>query len=210
MRKKLMLACMAITAFAAFVVAPVASASPVLLERIPGTELFSAVSTGASITGTIGGGSVLTSGFGSVTCASGHLTGTVTANTGTQIKAEIPAGKVSFTGLGTKGDCTWGLGDATLTVNSKICLETVKSADSVILTGCGSNFTMTFNTTGAASCTYSRSSLTGLFLTNFDAEIEVSSGILAREGSNFLCPTEIQLDWDIILTTTNGVTLLIG
>jgi len=204
MHKKLMLACMAIAAFAAFVVAPSASATTL-------QEGGSAVAVGSSITGkNVNGNTKFTSNLFNVECTTAHLKGTVTQNNGTgEIKGEVPLGSASFTNAG--GECSSGAGATAVTVNSKICLETSTSggADNLKVTGCGGNIKFSLNVTGLATCNYSQASLTGTFVTGGDAVGTLTEAAAAREGTNFLCPSTGKLDMSIELTTTSGATLSI-
>jgi len=120
MHKKLMLACMAIAASAAFVTAPVASASPVL------TESGNALAVGASLKGTNTGSVLFTSGI-KVECAHAELSGTVSKNSGFSVAAGM--GKVLITGP-VGGPCTSGVGSADWTMTSPLCWETI-SGDKV-------------------------------------------------------------------------------
>jgi hypothetical protein len=82
MHKKFMMACMAIAAIVAFVIAPAASASPVLTSN--GVK----VPVGTSITAVNIGITKFTAGGITVECDHDHLVGTVTENTGTKIKVK--------------------------------------------------------------------------------------------------------------------------
>ena len=204
MHKKLMMACMAIAAFAAFVVAPAASASPVL------TEGGVALGTGVSIKATNTGITKFTASTGTVVeCTHAEFKGTVTKNSGTKIAGEIPLGSASFSGTGEGGDCTSGLGPVKPTVTTRLCLET--SGDTVIITGCNGNpVTFTLDVTGLTECPYSAASVTGTFNTNADATVNVSEQLATRSNSNFFCPSSGKLDMDFDLTTTGGQTLFIS
>ena len=203
MHKKLMLACMAIAAFAAFVVAPAASASPVL------TDSGGTLPVGASITGTTTGEAIFSGGF-NVKCH-GHLTGNVTENSGTKIKGEVPAGKAIFTGTGAGGDCTSALGDTAVTVTSALCMETVKGTDTVAVTGCGANITFDLNVTGALTCKYSTASVTGTFITGADATVNLNAQPASEEEPRqFFCPDNGSLTMDFDLTTTDGTTISVS
>jgi hypothetical protein len=195
MHKKIIMACMAIAAFAAFVVAPAASASPVL------TKNLTALGVGSSITGTNTGETVFTGAF-NVRCTSAHMAGTLTANTGSKIKGEIPVGNAKFTGTGTSGDCTSALGNVGVTVNSKLCLETVTGQDNIVTTGCGANVTFTLEITGTGPCKYSTASVTGTFKTNAAATVNVSEQEAKKEEGGIFCPSSGKLDMDFDLTTT--------
>ena len=198
MHKKFMLACMAIAAFAAFVIAPAASASPVL------TSNGTAVPVGASITATNTGETLFTGTF-NVKCDHVHLTGTVTKNSGTQIKGTIPVGWAKFNGTGTNTDCTSFFGPTAVTVTSELCVETVEGSDSVKTTGCGGNIVFDLQVTGLGVCKYETASVTGSFETNAGAKVSVSEQPASlKEGSGFTCPSEGKLDMVFDLYTTGG------
>jgi hypothetical protein len=197
MHKKLMMACMAIAAFAAFVIAPAASASPVLTDSgVP-------VPVGTSVEGHSTGITKFT-GFG-VECTTGNLKGTVTANTGTTIAGEVAAGAATFTGTGTNGDCTSPLGSIGVKLVSKLCFDTVSKTDNVTITGCGANpITFTLTITGSVPCSYKAATVTGTFVTNGPATINISEQEATGEGegNSFICPTSGKLDMDFDLYTT--------
>jgi hypothetical protein len=209
MHKKIMLACMAITAFAAFVIAPTASASPVL------TENGSALAVGASIKGTNISETLFTASTGAIVrCTKAELKGSVTGNSGTVIKGTIPVGGAVFSGTGVGSpvaDCTSDLGDVRVTVTSELCLETVTKSDNVTITGCSGNpvtFTLHITNTGS-ECKYSTSTVLGTFVTNASATVKVteqSAGLV----SGFLCPSSGKLDMHFDLTTTDGTALLVS
>jgi hypothetical protein len=199
MNRKLMMACMAIAAFAAFVIAPAASASPVL------TENGVAVAVGAEITGKNTGNTLFTGPF-NVVCSNADLAGKVTANSGTQIKGEIPAGSATFTGTGTSSDCTSALGSAAVTVNSALCLETVKGTDTVSVTGCGGNVVFTLTVTGTGPCKYSTATVKGTYVTNAGATVNVLEQEAVKSEGGFFCPSSGKLDMDFDLYTKNTVT----
>ncbi|MGN6587630.1 MAG: hypothetical protein ACTHKT_09195 [Solirubrobacterales bacterium] len=204
MLKKLITACAAIAAFAAFVVAPVASASPVL------TESGVAVPVGAEVKGS-NTGTFRFEGSGGYTieCSTASLAAKVTANSGTQIKLEAGAGGFTTSGTGTGADCTANWGPTTLTWG-KMCFETVKGADTVSITGCGASMTLTTNITGAAICKYTAANLTGSFITNADATINMNSLTVKLVEGGILCPAEVKFNLDFDLTTTGGTTLSIS
>jgi len=216
MHKKLIMACMAIAAFAAFVVAPVASASPVLTHN-PAAP--TAVAAGSSITGTntIHKGeageetvnAVFTGGF-NVTCAEASLAGTLTKNNGTEIKGEIPVGGAKYTGKA-GADCTSALGNVTATVNSKLCLESqAEPVNTFKITGCGANVTFSLAITGSVTCKYEAASITATFTTGQSADgvIHITEQPAKGEATNsFLCPSEGKLDQTIqpFFKTGSGV-----
>ncbi|HEY6837429.1 MAG TPA: hypothetical protein VI389_01670 [Geobacteraceae bacterium] len=204
MHKKIIMACMAIAAFAAFVVAPSASALNL-------TENGTTVGAGASITGTstlarfIAGGST-------VTCDHNHMSGTVTTDSNGTIAGEIPVGSATFHGTAVSTDCTSnGLGPVQPTVNSKLCLHVSKS-DTGTVTGCaGAAVTFTLHVTNLGiECKYEKAEI-GIEITTApaDAQVKIRPGELAKgEGPNSIfCPKEGELEMEFTLTTTDGTTL---
>jgi hypothetical protein len=203
MRKKLIMTCAAIAAFAAFVVAPVASASPVL------TSEGKAVAVGTAVTGSNTGVFKFEGGGGyTIECSSVDLAAKVTANSGTKIQLEAAIGGFTTSGTGVSGDCTASWGPTKLGWG-KMCFATVGGTDNVSITGCGAGIALTTNITGTATCQYSAASGTGTFVTNADAQITVSSLPEQKtEGSGFLCPSEVKFSMIFDLTTVGGGTLL--
>jgi hypothetical protein len=203
-KKHFLTACMAIAAFAAFVAAPPASASPVLTSggvRVP---------TGASITLKNTGILKFTSAF-TIECSSVHLTGTVTENSGTAIKATFPATAVKFTGTATGGDCTANSpGPFATTFNSELCLATVKGTDNMTITGCSGNISYTKAFTGAGSCKYETVSVSGTYLTNTAATINISEQEAKLKEGSFFCGSSEKLDLDLDFYTTEGTQLTIS
>ncbi len=209
MHKKLITACMAIAAFAAFVIAPAASASPALTETTTGGPL---VAVGSSIKGTNTGETKFTivKGGSAVVCTHAEMKGTLTGNSGTKIKGEIPSGGATFKGTASGEDCTSSLGAIKPTLTSKLCLETNTGADTVKVDGCGANITFSLDVTNVTTCKYKAASVSGTFITSADATVNVSEQPAVLAESNFLCPSEGWLDMDFDLTTTDGTTLYIS
>ncbi len=212
MHKKLILACMAIAAFAAFVIAPAASASPELNEG------GSTVAVGSSIKATNTGDTrfTLTKGGSAVVCTHAEFKGSVTGNTGTKVKGEIPLSTAekptyTFSGTGEGGDCTSPIGVVKPTLTSKLCLETA-AEDKVLVTGCGGNVTFSLDVTKVTTCKYSTASVIGSYATPLgsDATVNVSEGEAGLAEPNFLCPSAGWLDMDFDLTTTDGTTLTVS
>jgi len=213
MDKKLLMACMAIAVFAASLV-PAVSASPVATDPV-GTSL----AVGSSITGLTSGNATFTSSVNFI-CSDAHFTGTLTANTGTQIKGELVQGATIFTGTADKEDCTSSLGSIGVTVNTKLCFETVKGTDNLIITGCTQEMTFSLNVTGATTCKYKGNVTTGAtFKTNADATINIVNGQkgtasepkpIPLEEGGFLCSSTYTLDMHFNLTTTDGSTILVS
>jgi len=198
MREKIILACMAIAALAAF--APTASATNL---KEAGTTL----STGASVTGKNVGIVLFTAGNLTVSCTAAHLPGTVAADAAGIIKTEVAAGATSFTGTGPGGDCTSPLGNVKPTVNSKLCLE-VANSDVAKVTGCGANVTFTLVVTNVVSCRYQAATISGEITTvPNNAEINFFEQPVNEEGGLALCPDIGKLDMEFVLTTTDGSNL---
>lgn len=203
MHKKLMMACMAIAVFAVFVMAPAASATNF-------TENGATLAKGASITALNNGEIKFTAGVETTACTFGHMTGTLTEDAGGKIKIEIPAGNAVFKGTAEKEDCAGGdLGAVKATANSKLCIE-VNNSDSASLTGCGAEVTFKIDVTSGMTCAYNSPSVTGLITTApTDARFITTEQPVKREnGQSFLCPAELKLDMDFVLSTTDATTLL--
>ena len=208
MHKKLMLACMAVAAVSAFVIAPAAFAKEPTL-----TSEGKIVPVGTSITAKNTGNTVFTGAF-SLMCDHVHLTWTVTKNsTPGGFAGSIPVGWAQFNGTGASTDCTSAIGTSKVTVNSKLCLESVGETDTVRITGCGANITFTVEITGNGPCRYSTASVSGVSTTNntpptVNAIEEPASG--AGEGNGFFCPASGKLDMDVDFYTTNGAGITIS
>jgi len=202
MHKKLIMVCTALASLAAFITAPVASASPVL------TSEGVAVAVGAEVKGQ-NTGNVSFTGPVEVVCSTAFLNMKITANAGSQIKAEVPAGSFNFTGTDSDGDCTNPFG-AFRGVWSKLCLETVTGTDNVKITGCGSSATLTTNMTTLSPCKYSSASMTGSFLTNAGATVSVSGQEFKLEEGGISCLSAWKLDMDLDLTSSSGGALTIS
>jgi len=204
MHKKLAGITLLILALAVAVLAPGASASPVL------TNGGKAVPVGTQVTGKNLGTLKFTTPF-LTECTAFDFTFWVTSNSGTKLRLEAPLGSSSFSGTGAGGDCTSSTGASNMAWNSKLCLEAT-SEDKIIATGCGakSTFTTTITTGGfEVPCTYAATSFTGTFLTNADATLSFTSQIFQQEGA-FCYGTTTQLDLAFELTTTAGGTLVIS
>ena len=145
-----------------------------------------------------------------------HLKGTVTSNSGTKVKGEIPAGSAIYTGTGTNGDCTsnlFGNLPVKVTVNSKLCIETVTGGgDTSVTTGCGSNVTFTLAFTGGISCAYSTEKVNGTFVTNSEGAPTTNKAQPAKieAGQSGFCPSEGSINQTLDLYTTDGTALTIS
>ena len=215
MSKKLITACMALVAFAAFVLPASAMANDPQL-----TSEGSLIPAGTSITGTAletkftntTGGTTL------VTCSHAHLTGTLTKNSESTVKGEIPAANAIFQGTGATSsdnnlpECTGSFGNAYITVKSALCIEsgTTQANDEVVTTGCGSKVKFLIGSTTAGECEYESTGAVQADSTTGGTEASVttrdnsegSGSKLIRGG--FLCPTSGALKMTFGLKTTNG------
>jgi hypothetical protein len=206
MKSKLIAACMALVAFAAFGLPATASASPVL------TETGKPIAVGTEITGLNEENTLFTGGF-SVTCSYAHLVGTVTENSGSSIKGTIPVGNAIFKGTGTSEDCTSALGSVKPTVQSELCLATTKTADQIEVNGCeGKVVTFSLAITGSVTCKYETAKVLGTFTTSpAEATVKIFEQPATGEATNsFICPTTGKLDMSFTLYTTDGEQLTIS
>jgi hypothetical protein len=201
MHKKLIMACVATAAFAAFAVPPASAAQL--------TENGTAVPVGASITGRSTVQVKITSAAFTFECTSTHVVGTVTANSSGTIAGEIPIGGLSLSGTGPGGDCTSSLGSAKPTVTSKMCLHIAKGTDTGTMTGCGEVIRFKLDFTGVITCKYEAPSISGTILTGAnDAEIlGLEQAVIVESPAPLFCPKEAKIDTQWALTTTDGTTL---
>ena len=161
MVKKILLSLAALVAFAA--VPAAASASPIL-EDHAGND----TAVGTAIKATNLGNTILTSGFGNVTCSTSTLEGKVTANETGNVKGAIE--KASFTGTATNGRCVstiFGVASAQVTVENLPYELQATAADKWDITDpVGLRFTFDlFNSSNASvgSCTFERKAAEGGF-----------------------------------------------
>ncbi|HWN72283.1 MAG TPA: hypothetical protein VNN15_00585 [Solirubrobacterales bacterium] len=191
---------MAIAAFAAFVIAPVASAATL-------TENGVAVKVGEKLIATNTGvtkftGSVI------VTCSTAHLTGELKENTNGHIKGEVLAANAKFTGTGTSGDCTTSLSgtSARVEVNRNLCLTISKGSDTIVTDACGARIQFTLELTGLEKCKYEQEELS--ISSTFETNVSPVSTTLTEKGksklisgSEFFCPKTGTLDMTFDLYT---------
>jgi len=204
MYKKLITACLAVAAFAAFAVTSVASASPVLTHPA-GT----AVPTGTKIAGTLEPGtqSTFTSALGNIHCTHATLKGSVITNSGTHIAGEITSavwggveantaceswtGAVTPTPTGLPWCITSGTKD-TFTVRGGKCSEAAKPL----------TFTLDFS---GFQCGYERTTpANGTFTTAAPSTLKIADQGFAKVHGGFLCPSEGRLDMAFYLYTDDG------
>jgi len=206
MHKKLITACLAIAAFAAFVVAPSASAVNLTSNGVT-------VPAGTWVTGTSNLARFI-AGSNTLTCDHNHISGTVTVDANGTIAATIAAGTPTFHGTDVSTDCTSnGLGPVHPTVNSELCLHIANKTDFGTITGCEGKvvtFTLNFTNLGIA-CKYEKASIGTEITTSANpAAVRIRPGELAKgEASNSIfCPPEGELEMEFSLFTTDGTPLV--
>ncbi|HET9154321.1 MAG TPA: hypothetical protein VFN85_09430 [Solirubrobacterales bacterium] len=215
MSKKLITACMALVAFAAFVL----PASAMAANEPQLTSEGKLIPAGTSITGTaVNSISTTTAGATQITCSHGHLTGTVTKNSENTVKGEIPIGSTIFKGTGATSsdnnlpECTGSFGSFFITVLTKLCIESgpAQAEDEVITTGCTGKVKFIIGSTTAGECEYESTGAVQADVTTGGTEAALTtrdtsagSGMKLIRGG-FLCPTSMALKMTIGLRTTNG------
>jgi len=199
MYKKLITACMALAAFVAFVIAPMAQ-SAVL------TENGTALAVGSSFTTKNEGVTRFTGGWG-LGCEVVHLQGKVTKNSESTVAGEIPVGSATFTNAGGAA-CSSELGASTVKVTSKLCLSIAKGSHNLMVTGCA-GAPITFDLTAAGIvCKYEASSFSASISTNVTPAPATLFDQLAVEEfpRQFFCPDEGKIDTTFRFYTTGGTT----
>jgi len=223
MSKKLITACMALFALAAFALPAGASATE--LTHPTGTTL----ATGTKITGTSIGSLVLwneakTSKL--VECSTATLTGTLTANDPTP-KGTIETAVFGGTGSKVEGapepECTGTFGNVTVDTNigngTPWCLTlTSETAFSVRGNECAKEqraITFVLTSTTVGTCKYSRTAAvtgtattdTGVSATDailhVPATVESSNATFTKEEGSILCPSTGLLEMSFTLETDN-------
>jgi hypothetical protein len=213
MHKKIIGACLALAAFAAFAVLPaVASASPELTHPTGKT-----VPVGTKILGTlVGGTSTLTDTSGNplVHCTTATMTGEVTQNSGTSIQGKITSAIFGGTGpqeaMEPHPECTGTFGNASVTalVSSAApwCLKST-GGDGFSVSGgaCpgGGAIKFILKSTTVGECEYeSTKAVTGTFATHpTDAVLTVTESGFTKIRGGFFCPSSGKLDMSFTLET---------
>ena len=222
MSKKLIISCMALVAFAAFVLPATASAAndPQLTSEgslIPAGTSITATGVNALFTNTTGS-STLT------TCSHAHLTGTLTKNSESMVEGEIPVGNAIVKGTGATSsdnnlpECTGSFGSFFITVKSALCIKSGpgQAEDEVLITGCTGKVKFLIGSTTAGECEYESTGAVQADSTTGGTEASIttrdtsegSGSKLIRGG--FLCPTSGALKTTVGLKTTNGEPITIS
>jgi len=225
MYKKLITACMAITAFAAFVL----PAGALAVNEPQLTEGASLVAVGSTMVGTASEVRFTTTeGAIMVTCNAAKLTGTVKANASNNLQWEVPKGSAAFQGTGAVNadnglpECTGSSGNFYTTLTTALCVisNTSMTTDEFTVTGgaCGTNGKVGFiiGSTTAGSCTYeSTGPVKGTYTTGgteaklTTIDTSAGSGFKLISGG-FLCPTSLALAMTLTLETAGGTKLTIS
>lgn len=225
MGKKLILACMAVVALAAFALPAAASATPRLCETVgekcetlvvpapPATLKIRAHNVGPTLFTT--GGATL------VECTSAVLTGTLTENNATAVKGDVETAE--FTGEEAGSKCKSSFGGATA-VDTNIgngvpyCLTASGATDTVSVRGgactaAARSITFVLTTTTIGTCKYSRATAFTGSITTHTSSSEDAIGTLEESGTKFekeeggvLCPASGGLVMKFTLTTDNSPT----
>jgi hypothetical protein len=221
MSKKLITACMAIAAFAAFALPATASATndPQL------TEGGTLVTGEPNIVGTASNTLFLdTSGNTLVTCSTAVMTGKLTKNSGSTVEGSITSAKFSGSGPvhshNGLNECTGTFGNAYITVGVPLVIKSTPTmaTDEFQVTGTGAGGTVIFTigSTTAGACEYqTNSSVKGDASTGgSEAKLTVrataaGSGAKLIKGG-FLCPSSGMLSMTFGLETEDGTKLTIS
>jgi hypothetical protein len=202
MYKKIILACMALVAFAALALP--AAASAVVAKDTAGTP-----GVGALIDATNTGNTVLTvGGSPNVECSKSTMTGSIVENGPNVIRANITAASFSGTSGAEGKECTSANGPVNVTITSlPWCLSTVEKTDNFTVRGgkCTEgtkNLSFTLDVTtifGTISCAYTRAgSVSGTFSTGTEAShstvLTVTNGGPFTSTTGGICPAEGTLD----------------
>ena len=228
MHKKLILACMALAGFVAFVVLPAAaSASPVLCETTVGGPCDN-LPPKAIITYTNVGETLMTNSSGSVLtrCTTAVLEGELTTNSGTEIEGNVTS--ASFTGSGSENRCTATFGNSIVTPTVTAegaahglpwCIRATSAMEPDEMQIRGGNCSeasrdirFILDVFGGVECEYQRTTaIPGTFRTDKnvgseeDAQATITKQKFSRiRGSSLVCPSEGILDMTFKLETKNG------
>jgi hypothetical protein len=219
MSKKLIMACMAVAAFAAFVAPATALATndPDLTCDQGG----SLCAVGTKIVGTNVGVLLMTDANTNVLteCSSATMTGTVTKNDGSNVEGTIET--ATFSGTGTNGECTSSFGGITVETNIGNGVPWCLRSTSTMTTNefqvrgnscslASRSITFVLNSTTIGKCRYNRPTpAPGTYTTEAtgDAILNIAGQEWAKEEGSVLCPTKGFLDLNFTLETENGSTL---
>jgi hypothetical protein len=220
MYRKVITACLAVAALAAFALPATASAknTPTL------TDPAGHVAVGALIQGTNVGETFLRATDGSVIqqCTTAVMTGSVHKNTGGNVEGNITS--AVFGGTGGKvasepaAECT-GIVDSSITTSAGWCLQSTTGfathefrVRGGICSVAAKPITFTMVTTGIGTCHYERaagSAITGKYTTGAGGTLSVTassagSGFTRVSPSGFFCPASGYLEMTFAMETDNA------
>jgi hypothetical protein len=211
MSKKLMTGLLALVALAAMALPAVASASPEITHPT-GTTL----ATGAKITGTNVGNTVLTSSLGNVECSKALMTGTLTKNSGTAVEGTISSASFKGTEGGAEEKCSGAFGSVAVTVTSlPWCIRATNTMapDEFQVRGgacteAAKAITFALHTSLFGTCTFERaaaSPVTGTFRTHAAGDALLTITNVAFTRTSGFCPSEGKLDMSFTLETDKTI-----
>jgi hypothetical protein len=226
MFKKLIMSCMALAAFAAFVLPATASATnnPDLTDA-GGTR----VAVGSTIIGTNIGETTLlnTEAKPILHCNNVKLEGKVLANAAGTVEGTISSANFQGTGAAFNGgnECTGSLGNSRVTVKTPMCVRStpamatdefqVVSENAATCAASTGGVEFTIHSTIGVTCTYETlSSVKGDYTTGAKDELKVrstpaGSGAKLTSGG-FFCPSSGMLQMTFSMETANGETITIS
>ncbi len=225
MHKKLIAACMALAAFAAFALPATASATndPQLTDS-EGTVTVGSTITATSTSPTMVG----TGGATTVTCNTLVLTGTVVKNAGGTVESTISKAQCSGTGAvstdNSLNECTTSFGNSYITVtNLPLCIrstpEMATDEFQIVSSDCGAGgnpIKFIWGSTTAGECEYEfTNAISGTQTTNGTQAVltvnstQSGSGYKKIKGS-FLCPSSWMFNMALTLSTDGGAAITIS
>jgi hypothetical protein len=231
MSKKLMLSCMALVAFAAFVLPATALGAndPQLTDKTKVGGAVDTVAVGSTVVGTAANTLFTTTeGATLVTCSTAKMTGTVKKNSASTVEGEIPLKSAIFQGTGAVNahnglpECTGSFGSAYITVTTALCVISNPAMvnDEFQVTGgaCGTGGKAKFiiGSTTAGACEYETTgAVKGTFNTGEPEAKLTTTDTSAGSGSKllsggFLCPPSGALAMTFTLETTDGSPMFIS
>lgn len=214
MKSKLIAACMALAAFAAFGVAAT-SASAATLTSSPGGP---ALATGTKLQATNLGKTIMTNTAHEtlIECETAKMTGTLETNSGGNVAGTISTS--SFEGTGAGGDCTTSTGASVkittgITGGLPYCIKNTKEDNFEVRGGscpeAARSIKYTMDFTNGGTCGFEKSNLTGTFTTESTGDAIFTSNNqgnwkrfeLSLGFESIFCPSEATLDMAFTLET---------
>lgn len=228
MSQKLITACIAAVAFAAFTLP--ASASATNDPQLTDAGVLLSAAGNPAVVGTNSGVVEFTTTSGSTlaTCTEARLAGRLVRNSGSTVELEVPAGGATFSGTGAVHshnglpECTTVFGSAYITVTTTLCIRSDPSMTTDRFRvyggacGIGGKFRFIIGSTTAGGCSYeTNGSAEGTYTTGGTETKMSTTGTSAGSGSTlisggFLCPSSSTLKMTFAFETPNGTKLTIS